>query len=74
MATKEKNYNDSNSEDTGDQVKEKKRGQCQKKAKHSMKKKAKQPRREPTNDDSDLNLEQQVEESGEDSERRKVSF
>ena len=41
LATKEKNYNDSSSEDTGDQVKEKKRGQCRKKAKHNMKKKGK---------------------------------
>ena len=61
LATKEKYHNDSSSEDTGVEVKEKlkaskdRRGQCQNKAKHSMKKKAKQPRKEPTSDDSDLN-------------------
>ena len=65
LATKEKHYNDSSSEDTGDQVKEKacnKTQQCQNKAKHSMKKKAKQPRKEPTSDDSDQ--EQDVEAPG----------
>ena len=47
LATKEKNYNDSSLEDTGDQVKEKKRGQCRKKAKHSMKKRQSSQRESP---------------------------
>ena len=77
LATKEKYHNDSSSEDTGVEVKEKlkaskdRRGQCQNKAKHSMKKKAKQPRKEPTSDDSDLNQEQQVEESGRRQQKKK---
>ena len=77
LATKEKYHNDSCSEDTGDEVKKKlkaskdRRGQCQNKAKHSMKKKAKQPRKEPTSDDSDLNQEQQVEEFGRRQQKKK---